>query len=77
MKVTSKKTFTVVLNQEEVETLMAVLASIAGHGKNSPRKHINELFEGLSRETDINYRETEAYRLMNNDSHIFFDNYSR
>lgn len=77
MKVTSKKTFTVELNQEEVETLMSVLVCIAGHDKNSPRKHVNELFEELSRETGINYRDTEAYRLMTAGSHIHFNDYSR
>lgn len=58
--VVSKK-YTLVLTQEEAETLAVVVALVGGDMEDSPRKHTDAIAKVLL-ELGIVYRNTAAYR---------------
>lgn len=64
------------LTEGEADFLLATMASIAGHPRNSPRKYAERIRNALTAATGLDYSRADAYRLKTPTSAIYFRDYA-
>lgn len=62
------------LTEGEADFLLAVLAKIGGHPKNSPRKYAERISEALKNTLGISYKKTDAFPLSS--GYLYFIDYA-